>query len=384
MKKKHEHRSSDQSFSIKTTLTLEDIERGEKTIFRLVQRTAFPQEVRRLQLGQSVHKDSKLSRLGPYIEGDLIRVGGRLSRSFLNYDSKHPIVLPCKNRTTELIIQDTHKNAGHEGRQHVLSDLRRKFWVLKANAEVRRVIGKCLGCRRRLGPPEAQKMAEFPDDRLQFRLPPFFTSGVDCFGPFYVKKGRGQMKRYGVIFTCMSVRAVHLEIVGSLSTDSFICALRRFMSRRGQVRTIISDQGRNFIGAKRELKKELQKLLDDGSRMDYEALKHGINWKLNPPGASQFGGAWERLIRSIRKILDALMDHQPLTDETLQTLMCEVEAIINNRPLTPVSADHRDLEPLTPNHILLLQGGPPGQIASCTNGDLIGRKMWKQAQYLAD
>ena len=125
-------------------------------------------------------------------------------------------------------------------------------------------------------------------------------------------------------------------------------------------------------------------MLDDGSRMDYEVLKHGINWKLNPPGASQFGGAWERLIRSIRKILDALMDLQPLTDETSQTLMCEVEAIINNRPLTPVSADHRDLEPLTPNHILLLQEGPPGQIASCTNGDLIGRKMWKQAQYLAD
>ena len=161
-------------------------------------------------------------------------------------DSKHPIVLPCKTRTTELIIQDTHKKAGHEGRQHVLSDLRRKFWVLKANAEVRRVIGKCLGCRRRLRPPEAQKMAELPDDRLQFRQPPFFTSGVDCFGPFYVKKGRGQMKRYGVIFTCMSVRAVHLEIVGSLSTDSFICALRRFMSRRGQVRTIHIRPGQKF------------------------------------------------------------------------------------------------------------------------------------------
>ena len=112
-------------------------------------------------------------------------------------------------------------------------------------------------------------------------------------------------------------------------------------------------------------------------------LKRGIEWKLNPPGASRFGGAWERLI-SVRKILDALIDLQPLTDETLQTLMCEIEAIMNNRPLTPVSAEHRDLEPLTPNHILLLQGKSPDQMCLCTGDELIGRKMWKQAQYLAD
>ena len=113
-------------------------------------------------------------------------------------------------------------------------------------------------------------------------------------------------------------------------------------------------------------------------------LKRGITWKLNPPGASHFGGAWERLIRSVRKIIDGLLDLQPLTEETLQTLMCEVEAILNSRPLTPVSADHRDLEPLTPNHILLLQGAASDQMALGTRNDLAGRKMWKQAQYLAD
>ena len=216
-----------------------------------------------------------------------------------------------------------------------LSDLRRKFWVLKANAEVRRVIDNCLGCRRRLRPPEAQKMAELPDDRLQFRLPPFFTSGVNCFGPFYVKKGRDQMKRYNVIFICMSLRAAHLEIVGSLSTDSFICVLRRFMSRRGQPASSchhIRPGQKLCMGFNRELKKELHKLLDDRSRMDYETPRHGINWKLNPSGASQFGGAWERLIRSIKKILDSL-DLQPLTNETLQTLMCEVQTIVDNRRL---------------------------------------------------
>ena len=126
------------------------------------------------------------------------------------------------------------------------------------------------------------------------------------------------------------------------------------MSRRGQIRTVISDQGRNFVGAKEELRKELKALLNDRNRLEDDMSKKGIQWKLNPPGASRFGGAWERLIRSVRKILDALIDLQPLTDETLQTLMCGIEAIMNNRPLTPVSADHRDLEPLTPNHILLV------------------------------
>ena len=355
-------------------LSLQDIQNAESVIFKSVQRLAFLQEARCLLLGENVYESSRLSRLNPYIENGIIRVGGRLTRSSFDHDSTHPIILPSKTRATELIIQHVHENAGHEGRQHVLSDIRRKFWVLRANAEVRRVLNKCVGCRRRLRPPESQKMADLPEERLQFCQPPFFTTGIDCFGPFYVKKGRSQMKKYGVIFTCMSMRAVHLEIVDSLSTDSFICALRRFMSRRGQIRIIISDQGRNFVGAKRELKKDLKTLLNDKIRMEDEMLKRGIEWKLNPPGASRFGGAWERLMRSVRKILDALIDLQPLTDETLQTLMCEIEAIMNNRPLTPVSADHRDLEPLTPNHILLLQGKSPDQMCLCTGDELIGRK----------
>ncbi|XP_043215303.1 uncharacterized protein LOC122378375 [Amphibalanus amphitrite] len=247
--KVNEPRSSGRSESMR--LTLQDIQNAESAIYKAVQLIAFPHDVRCLSLGEHVYKISKLSRLSPYLENGLIRVGGRLTRSnYIDRESKHPIILPSKTRTTELIIRHTHEIAGHEGRHHVLSDLRRKFWVLRANAEVRRVLNDCIACRRRLRPPESQKMADLPDERLQFRQAPFSVTGVDCFGPFYVKRGRGQLKKYGVIFTCMSIRAVHLEIIESLSTDSFICALRRFMSRRGQIRTIISDQGRNFVGAK--------------------------------------------------------------------------------------------------------------------------------------
>ena len=166
-------------------LSLQDIQNAESVIFKSVQRLAFPQEARCLLLGENVYESSRLSRLNPYIENGVIRVGGRLTRSSFDHYSTHQIILPSKTRATELIIQHVHENAGHEGRQHVLSDIRRKFWVLRANAEVRRVLNKCVGCRRRFRPPESQKMADLPEERLQFCQPPFFTTGIDCFGPFY-------------------------------------------------------------------------------------------------------------------------------------------------------------------------------------------------------
>ena len=155
-------------------------------------------------------------------------------------------------------------------------------------------------------------MADLPSDRVQSLEPPFTRTGVDCFGPFFVKRGRGQEKRYGIIFTCLAMRAVHLEIADNLSTDSFICALKRFISRRGNVHVIRSDNGTNFVGANNELQKELRKL-HSSVTVYSELAKRGIEWTFNTPGASHHGGAWERLIRSTRRILDSLLSTQLLT-----------------------------------------------------------------------
>ena len=214
-------------------------------------------------------------------------------------------------------------------------------------------LASCFDCRRRQGAVGEQKMADLPRPRLTPDQPPFTCVRINYFCPFFVRQKRGMVKRYGAIFTCLAVRAVHLEISYTLDTDSFILALRRFIARRGQVKEIRSDNGSNFTGAERELRVMIEGW--NQSTIHEELLQKGIQWYFNPPAASHHGGAWERMIRSTRKILGSLVKEQTLDDESLQTLMCEAESIINGRPLTAISDDPKDLEPLTANHLLLLR-----------------------------
>ena len=364
-------------------LTLQDLERAEKCIIKKVQRRCFSDEFKDLEAGRPVKVSSSIAHLDPFLEDSLLRVGGRLVNSTLDWNAKHPLILPRRGEVVDLIIADAHERSGHVGRQHVMAELRKTYWALRANTAVRRVLKDCLSCHRLQRPTEQQKMADLPEDRVEEGHAPFYSTGVDYFGPFFVRRGRAQVKKYGVIFTCLAVRAVHLELADSLSTDSFICALRRFVARRGPVRLIRSDQGTNLKGAEKELKQEVDLLLSEGSTIKKAMMNKGIEWKFNAPGASHHGGVWERMIRSVRKIMQSLMNEQSFTDETLHTLLCEVECIINNRPLVPVSADPKDELPITPNHILhlrsvnLLDG-------DSNDTDMCGPKRWKQAAYLAE
>ena len=363
-------------------LTLMDLEAAERCILIDVQSRHFRSEISELKAGRPVGVSSPLRRLDPWLDEGVLRVGGRLSMSTLPFDSKFPRILPKQDPVVDLLINAAHEKAGHQGRQHVLADLRASFWILGANAAVRRCISRCTKCRKLLRRPEIQKMANLPVERLEVGEKAFTNTGVDYFGPFYVKHGRSLTKKYGVVFTCLAIRAVHIEFADSLTTDSFICALRRFVARRGTVRSLLSDQGTNFTGAEKELRRELADMKKRESEVQDAALRLGIDWqwRFHPPYASHFGGVWERHIRTIRKILNSLLAQQTFSLETLQTLLCEIEAIINNRPLTPVSSDAYDQPPLTPNHLLLLQSVvfPP----SSTVWD--HRKSWKQAGYLAD
>ena len=177
-------------------------------------------------------------------------------------------------------------------------------------------------------------------------------------------------------------RAVHIEVANSLDTDSCLNALRRFICRRGQVKRIRSDNGTNFVGAQRELKEALAKM--NQQRIQGALLQKGIQWSFNPPGASHHGGVWERLIKSVRQVLHAVLKQQTLDDEGLRTLLCEVEAILNSRPITTVSNDPQDLEPLTPNHILLWNTKPILPPGVFDKNDLYVRRRWKQVQYMSD
>ena len=169
-------------------------------------------------------------------------------------ESKHQIILPKEDHVTRVIIDYYHRACGHSAREHVLASVRQKFWMTQGGSTVRSVLERCVCCRRRQAPLCQQKMADLPESRVLAEKPPFTSVGVDYFGPFQVRRGRSLVKKYGVIFTCLAIRAVHLEIAHSLSTDSFLLALRRFIARRGQVKEIYSDNGSNLTGGEKELR----------------------------------------------------------------------------------------------------------------------------------
>ena len=209
--------------------------RAEREILKHVQRRAFPEELHHPE--KPVKKRSRLYKLDPIIIDELLCVGGRLRKASLPLESKNQIILPKEDHITRLIIDD-YRICGHSGREHVLALIREKFWITQGSSTVKSVLAECVSCRRRQAPLCKQKMADLPESRVLPDKPPFAAVGVDYFGPFQVRRGRCLVKRYGVIFTCLAIRAVHIEIAHSLDTDSFLLALRRFIDKRGFVRRV--------------------------------------------------------------------------------------------------------------------------------------------------
>lgn len=237
-------------------------------------------------------------------------------------------------------------------------------------------------CRVRKPQKIIPEMAALPQCRLEPYNAPFSHTGIDFFGPFEIKIGRRREKRYGVLFTCMTVRAVHLELAANLTTDSTILALRRMISRRGQPLIIFSDRGTNLRGADRELRDAMEEInFDDLSN---EFIQRGITWIFNPPAASHMGGAWERLIRSVRVALRVSLKERAPKEEVLHTLLTEAEHLINSRPLTIVSEDANELESITPNHILIQKSNKIQLPGVFTSRDEMLTKQWRIAQYLTD
>ena len=275
---------------------------------------------------------------------------------------KFPVIIPRKGHVTYLIIKHFHEKVQHQGRGMSLNEIRsNRFWVIGGTFAVAYVISKCVTCQKLRGAAQEQKMSDLPVDRLESSHP-FTYCAVDYCGPWHVKEGRKEVKKYIALFTYMVFRAVHLGVSNSLETDSFINPLRRFNCGRGPVRQLRRDQGTNFIGAKRELREALQAM--DQCKISSEMLKEDCDWvtfKMNPPSASHAGEVWERQIRTVRSVLTALLDGNAgvIDGETFQTLICEAEAIVTSRPLTLDNLSDTDsLAPLTPNHILTMKTKP--------------------------
>jgi len=280
-----------------------------------------------------------------------------------------------------------HSKNHHCGREQLLSCIRERYWIVNGKSIIRKIIKECLYCKRRRINPKNQLMSNLPYERTSSNQPPFTYTGVDYFGPITIKQSKrtrstqGTDKRYGVVFTCLTFRAVHLEIAGDLSTDCFIMALRRFTSRRGNPVTIWSDNGTNFVGANQELKVALKGL--NQSTIVNQTVNNNIRWKFIPPSSPWMGGAWESLVKVTKKALETILNHKPVYEEQLHSVLVEVEATVNSRPLTALRDDVNDFSALTPNHFL--HGKClSNQIPGVDEINMNSRKRWKVVQAIAE
>ena len=291
----------------------------------------------------------------PFVENGLLRVGGRLQRSSEPHDVKHPIILPKNSHLTGLIIMHVHQRSGHCGATYVTNELRQRYWVLGHERTVKHFIKElCMACRNRRASPGSQIMSPLPSARVESDRRLFTATGVDFMGPIAVKCRRNVLKRYCCLFTCLASRASHIEVAGDLTTGSFLMALRRFLATRGaSTETIYCDNATNFVGARTELQRGLERL--KRKEIMNELAPRGIEFRHSPPLASHQGGVWEAIIRLVRKALNAVMTdryYRNPTDEELLTFLKEVELILNCRPLTRFSPDPEDWRALTPMTLL--------------------------------
>lgn len=202
-------------------------------------------------------KSSSIYKLKTITDG-VLRVGGRLQNVPTDDDAKHPIIVPKDHHISFLIARSYHECTGYSGTEHTLYSIRQTYLIVNARSIVRRIVNQCVRCRKRQVPRLTQVMQDLAVDRVSPGKPPFTFVGVDCFGPSTVRRARNEVKRYGVLFTCLSTRAIHIEIAFTMDTDSYINSLRCFIARHGKPELIRSDNRTNFTTGNKELKQAIK------------------------------------------------------------------------------------------------------------------------------
>ena len=346
-------RGDEDSACCGSSLDTKEITDVEILWIRSIQYLSFDHELQYL-LNSNGTRPLLINQFGLFIDAErVLRCRGRINRSQLPLSGRQPALLPPNHNFVTLLIRRAHESVKHSGVNQTLTFLRERFWVLKGCQVTRKVIRSCVIRRRSEGPCYGSvPPPDLPTERVS-EDPPFSHTGVDFAGPLYINDANAQSedkqdKVYVCLFTCAATRAVHLELTRDIGVETFILALCRFPGRRGLPATIISDNAKTFKSSSKQITKivrspEIQKFLTGNC----------ISWKFIVERAPWWGGFWERLVQSIKCCLRKSLGRIILNFDQLNTLLIEIECVLNSRPLTYVEDDTGGIRyTLSPSHLI--------------------------------
>lgn len=343
------------------SILTEEFERAVVCLLLQVQVHEFKSEILALNNGKMISRKSSIQSLDPFMDktDGLLRVGGRIRNAQVEYNIKFPIILPKKHHLTKLIILDYHHRNLHAGVQVLLTALRQNYWIIGGRNTVKGIISKCITCFRVKPSYLYKKMASLPKDRVNIQRP-FSVVGIDFAGPFNMKDGKVRnrviVKGYLCLFICFCTKATHLELVGDLSAKSFLNCLKRFTARRGLCSKIYSDNATNFVGSHHFMQSALGEVINQfrhNPDITKFLLENRTEWSFIPARSPHHGGLWESAIKLAKYHLTRIVGNENFTFDELLTIITQVEAVLNSRPLIPLSNDPRDCSALTPGHFLI-------------------------------
>ncbi|XP_055527683.1 uncharacterized protein LOC129720257 [Wyeomyia smithii] len=357
-------------------LTPEEFDYSLKILIRITQRSSFPAEIRRFTKDKPstniVNSGMKSSLLNLNLfmdEFGLLRIEGRLRYSNAPFDTRFPILLPAKHKLSLLIARVIHLRTLHGGPTLLLATMRQRYWPLRGRDLARKVVRQCITCFQCHPKPATQIMGPLPAVRIT-PARPFTYTGMDYCGPFFVRSlyGRGaSVKMYVGLFVCLVVKAAHLEIVAELSSASCINAVKRVVARRGRITEIHCDNATALVGADRELQQSRNELIKQlkGDQWRHHCIDNGIKFRFIPARSPHFYGLWEAGIKSFKHHFRRITGQRAFSVDQFHTVVTQVEAVLNSRPLSQMSDSPDDFNVITPGHFLI-----GGSLVSISEPDL--------------
>jgi len=377
------HNARNPSFKRSGFLTSTELRDALHACIKIAQQDIYVQEISDLSKMGQVSSKNQLQPLHPFLDKEgYLRVCGRLQHSHLPHDSKHQLILPPAHHITELIIMNEHLRLLHVGPQLLTASLRQQYWIPRMKHVIRPMLHCCLPCFKLKAAASQQLMGQLPLARVIVSRP-FVNAGIDYVGPFEINSGNTRSKTttkcYVALFICMATKAIHLESVSNLTFEALIAAIKLFIARRGFIDHIYNNNGSNFVGANRELK-EFFKPEEFLRQVHNYAEKTQFQWHFIPPNSPHFGGMWEAGVKSLKYHWKRTVGKALLTFEEFSTLLTQVEACLNSRPLIALSNEPNDLSYLSPDHFLI--GAPLTSISEpdFTNTTTNSLSRWQRAQ----